>query len=202
MPERLVVWSTRGILENVPANTGIPGASTPLGTYPVYLRLKFQVMKGKNLDGVPYADPVYYINYFHGGEAVHGFYRQRYGFPQSLGCIEVPPADAQAIYQDLQIGTLVTVGAGTLTFVQPPTTPQTTTAPQPTQSQPATGTPPSTGTTGAPPAPTVSPGTGTPPTTDTSPGTTAPQGAGQPQGTDAQGSSGAQDSPDAPPAGP
>lgn len=120
IPERLVVWSTKGVLQIVPANTGVSGAATPHGTYPVYLRLLFQVMRGRNVQGVPYADPVHYINYFLGGDAVHGFVRQAYGFPQSLGCVEVPPVDAGAIYDEMQIGTLVTVGAGTLAFVQPP----------------------------------------------------------------------------------
>jgi len=119
-PERLLVWSPRGILESVPTNTGVAGAKTPLGTYPVYLRLPFQVMRGRNLQGVPYADPVRYISYFLGGDAVHGFARADYGFPQSLGCVEVPPWDAAAIYAQLQLGTLVTVGRGTLGFVRLP----------------------------------------------------------------------------------
>jgi hypothetical protein len=33
---------------------------------------------------------VYWINYFNGGDAVHGFVRASYGFPQSLGCVELP----------------------------------------------------------------------------------------------------------------
>ena len=123
LPERLVVWSTQGVLQQVPANTGVAGAATPLGTHPVYLRLPFEVMRGRNLGGSYYADPVYYINYFFGGDAVHGFWRRSYGFPQSLGCVEVPPQDAAAIYSELQIGTLVTVGAGTLAFVATPQPP-------------------------------------------------------------------------------
>ena len=120
VPERLVVWSAKGVLQSVPANTGVAGAVTPTGTFPVYLRLPFQVMRGRNLDGIAYADPVHYISYFAGGDAVHGFVRQAYGFPQSLGCVELPPVDAGAIYWEIQIGTLVTVGAGTLSFVEPP----------------------------------------------------------------------------------
>ena len=119
VPERLVVWSPEGVLQNVPANTGVAGAVTPDGTFPVYLRLPFQVMRGRNLSGIAYADPVHYISYFLGGDAVHGFVRQAYGFPQSLGCVEVPPVAAGAIYQEMQIGTLVTVEAGTLSLDEP-----------------------------------------------------------------------------------
>ena len=119
-PESLLVWSLRGVLREVPANTGVPGAPTALGTHPVFLRLPFQVMRGKNLDSAAYADPVYNISYFFGGEAVHGFWRAGYGYPQSLGCVELPLHDAATIYSEMQIGTLVTVGVGTLTFVATP----------------------------------------------------------------------------------
>ena len=120
VPERLTVWSAKGVLASVPANTGVAGAPTPLGTFPVYLRLPYQVMRGRDLGGSAYTDPVYYISYFHGGDAVHGFSRASYGFPQSLGCVEVPPWDAAAIYSEIQIGTLVTVGKGTLAYVATP----------------------------------------------------------------------------------
>jgi peptidoglycan hydrolase-like protein with peptidoglycan-binding domain len=109
LPERMYIWSPAGMLTESLANTGIAGTATPDGTYPVYLRLTFQVMRGKNLSGVPYADPVYWISYFHGGDAVHGFVRASYGYPQSLGCIEVPTDVAQRIFTEMQIGTLVTV---------------------------------------------------------------------------------------------
>ncbi|MDA8343861.1 MAG: L,D-transpeptidase [Thermaerobacter sp.] len=112
LPERIYIWSTAGVLTQSLANTGTAGAATPDGTHPVYLRLTFQVMRGINLNGTPYADPVYWISYFYGGDAVHGFVRAAYGYPQSLGCVEVPPSIAQRIYEELQIGSLVTVSSG------------------------------------------------------------------------------------------
>lgn len=109
LPERLWLWvGGRQVLTTL-ANTGIPSTPTYRGTYPVYLRLPFQVMRGKNPDGTKYADPVYWINYFQGSDAVHGFVRAKYGFPQSLGCVEVPPAVAKKIYPHLYLGSLVTV---------------------------------------------------------------------------------------------
>jgi len=119
-PERLVVWSTSGVVRSTAANTGVAGAVTPLGTYPVYLRLPFQIMRGHDLNGAAYADPVHWISYFVGGDAVHGFVRAAYGFPQSLGCVELPLAQAQAVYAETQVGTLVTIARGPLTFVAPP----------------------------------------------------------------------------------
>ncbi len=60
------------------------------GTFPVYERFRFQIMRGANPDGSPYADPVSYVSYFNGGDAVHYFPRGSYGFQQSLGCVELP----------------------------------------------------------------------------------------------------------------
>ena len=91
------------------ANTGIQAAPTTLGTAPVYLRYYFQIMKGKNPDGTKYADPVYYVSYFRAGEAVHYFNRGSYGWPQSLGCVELPLSDAKKAYPYLTYGSLVTV---------------------------------------------------------------------------------------------
>ncbi len=108
-PETLELWVGNTMVLSTPANTGIPVTPTYLGTFPIYERLPFQVMRGKNPNGVPYADPVYWINYFNGGDAVHGFVRASYGFPQSLGCVEVPPSVSQTIYRQVHYGTLVTV---------------------------------------------------------------------------------------------
>jgi hypothetical protein len=67
-------------------------------------------MRGTNPDGTKYADPgVPWVSYFHGGDALHGFDRYSYGFPQSLGCVEMPPANAAVVYPYTPIGTLVTV---------------------------------------------------------------------------------------------
>jgi peptidoglycan hydrolase-like protein with peptidoglycan-binding domain len=101
-PETLKVWHNGKVILNSSANTGIPGASTVDGTYPVYERLSFQIMKGKNPDGTKYADPVYWVAYFNGGDAVHYFDRASYGYYQSLGCVELP-------WPSLTYGTLVTV---------------------------------------------------------------------------------------------
>jgi peptidoglycan hydrolase-like protein with peptidoglycan-binding domain len=114
-PETLTIWHNGQIVLHTLANTGIQAAPTTLGTAPVYLRFYFQIMKGKNPDGTKYADPVYYVSYFRSGEAVHYFNRGSYGWPQSLGCVELPYSDAKAAYPYLTYGSLVTVAAGSLT---------------------------------------------------------------------------------------
>jgi peptidoglycan hydrolase-like protein with peptidoglycan-binding domain len=107
--ESLQAWHNGRRILNTPANTGIPQSPTADGTFPVYERLQFQIMKGTNPDGSKYADPVSWIAYFDGGDAVHGFYRYSYGWYQSLGCVELPPTTAQYIWPYLTYGTLVTV---------------------------------------------------------------------------------------------
>jgi peptidoglycan hydrolase-like protein with peptidoglycan-binding domain len=107
--ESLQVWHNGKRILNTPANTGIAAAPTADGTFPVYERLQYQIMKGTNPDGSKYADPVSWIAYFNGGDAVHGFYRASYGWYQSLGCVELPPSTAQYIWPYLNYGTLVTV---------------------------------------------------------------------------------------------
>ena len=91
LPETLSVWQDGAVIFQSPANTGIPAAPTALGTFPVYARYVSTIMSGYNPNGTYYDDPgVPDVAYFKGGDAVHGFYRAAYGFPQSLGCVELP----------------------------------------------------------------------------------------------------------------
>jgi lipoprotein-anchoring transpeptidase ErfK/SrfK len=69
-------------------------------------------MKGTNPDGTKYNDPgVPYINYFNGGDAIHGFERASYGSAQSLGCIELPYDAAAQVWDLIDYGTVVTVSS-------------------------------------------------------------------------------------------
>jgi hypothetical protein len=111
LPETLTVWHNGRIIFRHLANTGIPAAPTAIGTDPVYLRYRKQIMRGRNPDGTKYADPVAWVAYFRSGEAVHYFPRYSYGSPQSLGCVELPYGPAKRIWPYLTFGTLVTVTA-------------------------------------------------------------------------------------------
>jgi len=108
-PETLTIWHDGRRVFRSLANTGIPIDPTASGTYPVYLRYRFQVMQGFNPDGSHYADPVSWVSYFHNGEAVHYFPRYSYGWQQSLGCVELPYTSAEDAWPYLTYGTLVTV---------------------------------------------------------------------------------------------
>ena len=107
--ERLTLWENGTVVLTSPTNTGIAADPTQNGTFPIYLRFVENYMNGTNPDGSKYHDLVHWINYFNGGDAVHGFLRATYGARQSLGCAELPLATAKVAFAHLAIGDLVTV---------------------------------------------------------------------------------------------
>ena len=110
LPENVTVYKDGAAVYNTLANTGVPAAATPDGTWPVYLRYQVTTMSGTNPNGTHYVDPgIPWVSYFHGGDALHGFIRPGYGYPQSDGCVEMPPANAAVVYPLTPRGTLVTV---------------------------------------------------------------------------------------------
>jgi lipoprotein-anchoring transpeptidase ErfK/SrfK len=109
-PEQLVVWRNGKDIYETPANTGVEGANTPVGTWPVYERFQTTTMVGTDVDGTKYDVPdVPWVAYFNGGDAVHGYWRYSYGYPQSNGCVELPVSNAQLVWAMDPLGTLVNV---------------------------------------------------------------------------------------------
>ncbi len=109
-PESLTMYLNGAPTFHALVNTGIAQSTTQLGTYPVYLRYTTQTMSGTNPNGTHYSDPgIPWVSYFYGGDALHGFIRASYGYPQSLGCVEMPFASAATVWPHTPIGTLVTV---------------------------------------------------------------------------------------------
>ena len=112
LPETLTLYVANHVKFKTPVNTGIPVSPTALGTYPVYLRFLSTTMSGTNPDGSHYSDPnIQWVSYFNGGDALHEFPRYSYGSPQSLGCVEMPFANAQTVFPYTPIGTLVTINS-------------------------------------------------------------------------------------------
>ncbi len=110
LPETLEVHRGAHVAFSTPANTGVPGAETQQGTFPIYARYISTTMAGEDVDGEKYDVPdVPWVNYFNGGDAVHGYPRASYGFPQSNGCVELPIEAAHSVFGMLQIGDIVWV---------------------------------------------------------------------------------------------
>ncbi len=110
LPEHVSVWRDGVYVFTTLANTGIPQSPTQPGTWPVFARYVTTTMSGTNPNGSYYSDPgIPWVSYFHGGDALHGFIRPGYGYPQSLGCVEMTFSAAQTVYPFTPLGTLVTV---------------------------------------------------------------------------------------------
>jgi peptidoglycan hydrolase-like protein with peptidoglycan-binding domain len=108
-PETLTIWHDGRVVVRSLANTGIAVAPAVPGTFPVYRRLRNTVMSETNPDGTRYTDPVSFVSYFNGKDAVRYFRRGSYGWPQSLGCVELPYQAAARAYPFLTYGSLVTI---------------------------------------------------------------------------------------------
>jgi peptidoglycan hydrolase-like protein with peptidoglycan-binding domain len=110
LPETLEVHRGDRVVFSTPANTGVPGAETEQGIFPIYARYVSTTMSGTDVDGTKYNVPdVPWVNYFNGGDAVHGYPRASYGFPQSNGCVELPIEAANRVFGMLAIGDIVEV---------------------------------------------------------------------------------------------
>jgi len=111
IPQKVYVWEKGKYIFKSPTNTGVMH-TTAVGTFMVYLRFRSTVMEG-TFPGtnIHYDDPdVPWVNYFHNGEAIHGFLRAHYGYPQSAGCVELPIYKAKELYPILYKYAVVTVG--------------------------------------------------------------------------------------------
>ncbi len=110
VPETATLWHAGHTIISAPANTGISGAETELGSFPVFEHIPEGTMSGTNPDGSHYQDPgIKWISYFNGGDALHNFNRSSFGTPQSLGCVELPLAASAEIWKYTPIGTVVTI---------------------------------------------------------------------------------------------
>lgn len=110
-PEHLTAWVNGQLaFHDLPVNTGVKGATTADGTFEVFEHVKASRMSGTDVTGTKYTIPtVPWASYFNGGDALHGFPRTHYGFPQSNGCVEMPITTAGKLWPYTPIGTLVTV---------------------------------------------------------------------------------------------
>ena len=109
-PESLTLWHDGRDVYTSAVNTGIAQTPTPVGTFFVYLRFVSTTMSGTNPNGTYYLDHgVKWVNYFDTGYAIHGFVRATYGFPQSLGCVELPVSHAALAWKWIHYGTVVTI---------------------------------------------------------------------------------------------
>ena len=95
-------------------STGLDDTPTPRGTFTIFKKTPSRYMQGPipgisdqyyDLPGVPWN-----LYFTVDGAAIHGAYwHDHFGSPWSHGCVNLPPATAQKLYEWADIGTKVTV---------------------------------------------------------------------------------------------
>jgi L,D-transpeptidase catalytic domain len=109
--ETETTWHDGKVVAHGLVNTGATdGAQTQLGTFAVFEHTPVTTMSGTNPDGSTYTDPgIKWVSYFDEGDALHEYFRETYGWPQSNGCVEMPGSEAQSVYPYTPVGTIVQV---------------------------------------------------------------------------------------------
>lgn len=101
------------LVRSYATSDGKPSTPTPLGEFHIFAKFASQDMKGVNGDGSTYFQPhVHWINYFlPGGYAVHGVYWHPLSWfgniNSSHGCVGLPDAEAEWVYNWAPVGTTV-----------------------------------------------------------------------------------------------
>ena len=87
-------------------STGLPRTPTPVGMFRIYLKLRYDDMRGPDY----YLRSVPYTMYFHRGYGLHGTYwHSNFGRPMSHGCVNLPTAEAKWLFNWADVGTLVMI---------------------------------------------------------------------------------------------
>lgn len=99
----------RAVIGPVAMVDGADATPTIVGTFKIYNKQASMTMRGPNADGTTYETPnVPWVAFFHNGYALHGAYwRDTFGYSGSHGCINLPVATAQQVFQWAPIGTTV-----------------------------------------------------------------------------------------------
>ena len=113
LPESATVYKDGVAVYSTPVNTGVAGAATENGTWPVYARYTVTTMSGTNPDGSHYVDPgIPWVSYFNGGDAPARLRaRPPTASPRATGASRCRSANAAVVFPLTPLGTLVTVQA-------------------------------------------------------------------------------------------
>ena len=104
--QRLTAYSGNTPVRSTLVSTGLSRTPTPTGRYRVYVKYASTSMSGPgyHFPNVPYT------MYFYRGYGIHGTYwHSNFGRPMSHGCVNLPTAEAQWLFNWASVGTLVNV---------------------------------------------------------------------------------------------
>ncbi|WP_344564682.1 L,D-transpeptidase family protein [Streptomyces axinellae] len=100
-----IMWVREGsrvVYPAVPIRTGMRGYATRTGTFSVQRRIRDEWSR-------LYHQPMPFSQYFSGGQAMHGTYKNIYSPPGSYGCVNLRYGDAERLWSMLRIGSGVRI---------------------------------------------------------------------------------------------
>jgi hypothetical protein len=102
LEQTLAVYDHRQLVFATMVATGLEPFWTRPGLFPIYNRLDSTLMRGAfeaDLSDFYYLQEVPWTMYYDDARALHGAYwRTRFGFPQSHGCVNLAPGDAHWLF--------------------------------------------------------------------------------------------------------
>jgi len=97
--QTLAVYQGYGLVFATMIATGVEPFWTRPGLYQIYSRMESETMRNNNPSDFYYLDYVPWTMYFDGPRALHGAYwRTRFGYPQSHGCVNLSVGDAHWLF--------------------------------------------------------------------------------------------------------
>lgn len=94
------------VARTTPVSTGKEKTPTPIGLFHIHTKLRYDDMRGSDY----YLRNVPYVMYFYQGYALHGTYwHTNFGQTASHGCINLPTAEAEWLYNWVAVGTPVNI---------------------------------------------------------------------------------------------
>lgn len=112
--QRTTAYERATPVKNFLIASGMRGHETVKGEFAIWYKVRSQTMQGgSKADGSYYSIPnVEWVSYFYQDYALHGaWWREKFGYPASHGCVNMTNTDAQWVYEWAPIGTKVIVHA-------------------------------------------------------------------------------------------
>jgi lipoprotein-anchoring transpeptidase ErfK/SrfK len=114
--QTLTAWNEGKIQHTTKVSTGMKKTPTVKGTFPIYWKIPMKDMRGpspyKHIypSGRYHLKNVPHVMFFHQGYAIHGAYwHNNFGRVASHGCVNVPLASAEWLFNFADVGTKVVV---------------------------------------------------------------------------------------------
>lgn len=114
--QRLYAWQGGQVMYETPVSTGMNLTPTVKGNFKIRTKVPIQDMRGPSPykqfypNGRYHVKDVPHVLYFYQAYAIHGAYwHNNFGRPASHGCVNVPLAAAEWLYNFADVGTQVIV---------------------------------------------------------------------------------------------